>query len=65
MDQHHVSAIFDDIANLLDLRRDDPFRIRAYRRAAQALLSLDESLQAVARRDGLEDIPGIGKTLAG
>ena len=65
MDQHHVSAIFDDIANLLDLQRDDPFRIRAYRHAAQALGSLEESLQAVARRDGLEDIPGIGKALAG
>ena len=64
MDQRHVSAIFDDIANLLELRRDDPFRIRAYRRAAQALLSVDESLQAVARRGALEDIPGIGRTLA-
>ena len=65
MDQQHVSAIFSDIAHLLELRRDDPFRIRAYRRAAQTLLSLDESLQAVARRGGLEDIPGIGRTLAG
>ena len=65
MDQHAISAIFDDIANLLELRRDDPFRVRAYRRAAQALLSLEESLQAVGRRDGLEAIPGIGKTLAG
>ena len=64
MDQRHVSAIFDDIANLLELRRDDPFRIRAYRLAAQSLLSVDESLQAVARRGALEDVPGIGKTLA-
>ena len=64
MDQQPVSAIFDEIANLLELRRDDPFRIRAYRRAAQALLSGDESLQAVAQRGTLEDIPGIGKTLA-
>ena len=64
MDQRHISAIFDDIANLLELRRDDPFRIRAYRRAAQALLSVDESLQAVARRGALEAIPGIGKKLA-
>ncbi len=64
MDQQHVSAIFDEIANLLELRRDDPFRIRAYRRAAQALLSVDESLQAVAQRGALEDIPGVGKTLA-
>lgn len=64
MDQQPVSAIFDDIANLLELRRDDPFRIRAYRRAAQALLSVTESLQTLAQRGALEDIPGIGKTLA-
>ena len=64
MNPQHISAIFDDIANLLELRRDDPFRIRAYRRAAQTLLSIDESLQSIARRGGLEDIPGIGRTLA-
>ena len=64
MDQQPVSAIFDEIANLLELRRDDPFRIRAYRRAAQTLLSVDESLQTLAQRDALEGIPGIGKTLA-
>ena len=64
MEQQPVSAIFDGIANLLELRRDDPFRIRAYRRAAQTLLSLDESLQAIAQRGALEDIPSIGKTLA-
>lgn len=65
MDQRPVSAIFDDIANLLELRRDDPFRIRAYRRAAQTLLAIDESLQSIAQRGALEAIPGIGKTLAG
>ena len=65
MDQRPVSAIFDDIANLLELRRDDPFRIRAYRRAAQTLLAIDESLQSIAQRSALEAIPGIGKTLAG
>ena len=64
MDQRRVSAIFDDIANLLELRRDDPFRIRAYRRAAQALLSIEANLQAVVQRGALEDISGIGKTLA-
>ena len=64
MDQRHVSAIFEEIADLLELQRDDPFRVRAYRRAAQALLCMNGSLQAAARRRGLEDIPGIGKTLA-
>lgn len=65
MDQQYVSTIFDEIANLLELHRDDPFRIRAYRRAAQTLLAIDDSLQAVAQRGALESIPGIGKTLAG
>ena len=64
MDQKYVSAIFDEIANLLELQRDDPFRILAYRRAAQAVLGIEESLRASARRGGLEDIPGIGKILA-
>ncbi len=64
MNQQPVSAIFDEIANLMELRRDDPFRIRAYRRAAQALMSIHESMEVMAKRGALEDIPGIGKILA-
>jgi DNA polymerase (family X) len=64
MDNQRFSIIFQEIASLLELQRDDPFRIRAYRRAAQTFEHLGESLRRIAQRDALEEIPGIGKTLA-
>jgi DNA polymerase (family 10) len=64
MDNQHVSDIFRDIAGLLELQGDDPFRVRSYRRAAQTIENLGESLRTIARRNELENIPGIGKMLA-
>ena len=64
MHNRQFSFMFREIASLLELQGDDPFRIRAYRRAAQSIENLGESLRNIARRDGLEEIPGIGKTLA-
>ncbi|MBM3223866.1 MAG: hypothetical protein FJZ47_08710 [Candidatus Tectomicrobia bacterium] len=63
-DNHAFSAIFQDIANILELQGDDPFRIRAYRRAAQTLAGLSEPVRTIARRGALESLPGIGKTLS-
>src|SRR5215510_12063072 len=63
-DNQQFSAIFWDIASLLELQGDDPYRIRAYRRAAQMLTSLSEPLRTIARRSALETLPGIGKTLS-
>jgi DNA polymerase (family X) len=64
MDNQQFSVIFREIASLLELQRDDPFRIRAYRRAAQTFEHLGESLRRIAQREALEEIPGVGKILA-
>ena len=64
MDNQQFSVIFREIASLLELQRDDPFRIRAYRRVAQTFEHLGESLRSIAQREALEEIPGVGKTLA-
>jgi DNA polymerase (family 10) len=64
MDNQQISTIFQEIASLLELQGDDPYRIRAYRRAARTFTHLGESLRNLAQGDALEDIPGIGKTLA-
>jgi DNA polymerase (family 10) len=58
------SAMFQDIASVLEWQGEDPFRVRAYRRAAQTLASLGEPLRAIARRGALETLPGVGKTLS-
>src|SRR5262245_11560625 len=63
-DNQQFSALFRDIASVLELQGDDPYRIRAYRRAAQTLASLSEPLRTIARRGALEMLPGIGKTLS-
>ena len=60
-----VARQFELMADVLELQGENPFRIRAYRRAAQNLESLSEDVEAVAREDRLEDIPGIGADLAG
>ena len=63
MDNLSVARILREIADLLEIKNDNPFKIRAYRNGADIaanhphhLASLDES--------GLREIPGIGKDLA-
>jgi len=59
-----VSLIFTEMADLLELKGENPFRIRAYRRAAQNIESLPQDLSTMMPEE-LEGIPGIGKDLAG
>ena len=59
-----IARLFDLMADLLEIRGDNPFRIRAYRRAAQSLESLGEDIEAVAREGRLDEISGVGKDLA-
>jgi DNA polymerase (family 10) len=60
-----IASLFTEIADFLEIKGENPFRVRAYRRAAQAMEGLTEDVAAVAAREGLQDIPGIGKDLAG
>lgn len=64
MKKLEIARIFNEIADMLELNGDNPFRIRAYRTAALNIESLSEDLEEVARQDKLEDIPGIGADLA-
>ncbi|PWB42818.1 MAG: DNA polymerase/3'-5' exonuclease PolX [Candidatus Methylomirabilota bacterium] len=59
-----VARLFHEIADLLEIKDDNVFKIRAYRRAAMNLEALTEAIEAVAARGGLAEIAGIGKDLA-
>ena len=59
-----LAALFRSMAELLSARRANPYRIRAYRRAADAILALDDDVSIVAQRQELEDIEGVGTDLA-
>jgi len=61
-----IAAIFDEIADLLELEQANPFRIRAYRRAAQTVRAQPQELaDRVAGGKPLQKLPGIGKDLEG
>ena len=60
-----VAVIFNEIADLLELEGDNPFRIRAYRNAARTLNAWPVSVQTmVEEKRDLKKIPGIGTDLA-
>jgi DNA polymerase (family 10) len=65
MKNFQIAREFELMADVLELKGENAFRIRAYRRAAQNLQSLGEDVEVPAREDRLEDIPGIGADLAG
>jgi DNA polymerase (family X) len=61
-----VSRQFERVADLLEAREANPFRVRSYRRAAGELTRLDrpvEDLYAEGRAS-LQEIPGVGRALA-
>lgn len=64
MKNQEVASVFRKMADLLEIKGENPFRIRAYQRAAQNLENLAEDIARVADRQELETLPGIGKDLA-
>lgn len=64
MGNAEIKDLFNEIADYLEIKGENPFRVRAYRRAAQAVEGLAEEAGAIAARGGLLEIPGIGKDLA-
>lgn len=65
MKNREVVDIFNGIADLLEIKGENPFRIRAYRKAAQNIEVLSRDIAEVSQEEGgLEKIPGIGKDLA-
>jgi DNA polymerase (family 10) len=67
MNNIHIADALDQVADLLEFKDENPFRVRAYRRAAQAIRDLSEPLAAIVADPDrqLTDIDGIGKDLAG
>lgn len=64
MDKAEIAQILEEIATLLELKGENPFRVRAYRNGARALLNMDEDLEHVIDEKRLTEFEGIGDHLA-
>ena len=57
-----IAAVFDEIADFLEIGGENPFRIRAYRNAARTVRGLGSELRdMVYQLEDLTRLPGIGK----
>jgi DNA polymerase (family 10) len=63
MDNEGVAAFFYEIADLLELQ-GVAFKPIAYRKAAGSIEQLDEPIEKVAAENRLQDIPGVGESVA-
>src|SRR5882757_3185319 len=68
MDNEQIARRFNRMAALMEIRGEDQFRLRSYRMAAEAIETWPSEMRQIVTEQGaagLQEIPGVGKALAG
>ena len=68
MTNEEIARRFNRMASLMEVRGEDTFRIRSYRMAAEAIETWPTEMREIAKEGGaagLQEIPGVGKAIAG
>ena len=63
MKNHEVADLLRNIAQLLEIKGELVFKIRAYEKAALVIDNLDDDIEEVWKQGKLDDLPGIGESL--
>src|SRR5438128_359637 len=64
MTKSQIAEVLEEIATLLELKDENPFKIRAYANAARSLETFGGNLADLQDEEALGKIPGIGKAIA-
>ena len=64
MTKEKIAEALEEIATLLELKDENPFKIRAYQNAARSIEAFGASFSDLQNQETLEKIPGIGKAIA-
>src|SRR5881296_1169291 len=64
MTKNEIAAVLEEIGALLELKGENPFKIRAYVNAARSIEAWGGSLSDLQDEEALGKIPGIGKSIA-
>ena len=67
MDNDEIARRFNQLANLMEIRGDDRYRIRSYRNAAEIIETWPTPMKKIADEagaKGLQEIPGVGKAIS-
>ena len=63
MDKKDIIEVLERIGTMMEIKGENPFKIRAYSAGARTLQTMEEDLSEVIEEGRLGDIPGIGKAL--
>ena len=63
MRNSEVAKVFQDIADLLELKGENPFKIRAYQKVVRAIEHLPVEVEQLVKEDKLKEVPGIGEAI--
>ena len=64
MTKEEIAGVLEQIATLLELKNENPFKIRAYTNAARAIETFGGNVTNFQDEEALSKIPGIGKSIA-
>lgn len=63
MTNREIAAVLDKIADILQVKGEDYYKIRAYRSAANSVYRLDEDIKNLYKANRISDIPAVGKAI--
>ncbi|MFL6274942.1 MAG: DNA polymerase/3'-5' exonuclease PolX [Blastocatellia bacterium] len=66
IDNRDVAGVLERIADLLEFKDENPFKLRSYRVAAESIAEMSQPVAEIAARGAaaLQELPGIGKSLS-
>ena len=59
-----IAAVFQDIADLLKLKKENIFKIKAYEKAARSIEQMPVKVEQMAAEERLKEVPGVGEAIA-
>ncbi|MFH1003205.1 MAG: DNA polymerase/3'-5' exonuclease PolX, partial [Chloroflexota bacterium] len=63
MKNSEIARVFQDIADLLEIKQENVFKIRAYQKVARAIELLPEEVEQLVREERLKEVPGAGEAI--
>jgi DNA polymerase (family 10) len=64
MGNEEIAEVIQNIGDLLEILDENPFRVRAYHRAANSIRGLTREIDETTTKEELDKIPGIGSGIA-
>ena len=63
MKNSEIARVFQDIANLLEAKGENQFKIRAYQKVVRSIKRLPVEVEQLVKEDRLKEVPGVGEAI--